>query len=171
MLKKSWSNIVIIVISASDSFSTMALYKSIYLLTYILTYPRRSPVGEVGDIVAVSSVHPSMRVYVCVWVCVWQLFSTVTRIRAIQALFIFYSLHTCFDTCILTLLPAGSARMAALPVLFLLTSQFCFFCPTGATRCTDQGEIWQAPAKFHLDWFCDGGLRPENWKKIGILPI
>ena len=30
--------IIIIIISASDLFSTMALYKSIYLLTYLLTY-------------------------------------------------------------------------------------------------------------------------------------
>ena len=30
------------VISASDSFSTMALYKSIYLLTYLLTYLTRN---------------------------------------------------------------------------------------------------------------------------------
>jgi len=33
--------------------------------------------------------------------------------------------------------------MAALPVLFLLMDQFLGFHPTGATHCTDQGEIWQ----------------------------
>jgi len=31
---------------------------------------------------------------------------------------------------------------AALPVLFLLTADFWVFRPAGATRCTDQGEIW-----------------------------
>jgi len=35
---------------------------------------------------------------------------------------------------------------AALPVLFLLTADFWVFRPAGATRCTDQGEIWQGGA-------------------------
>jgi len=51
---------------------------------------------------------------------------------------------------------------------------FGFFRPAGATRCTDQGEIWQGgadrrfapPAKFHLDRFRGGGLRPPKLKKL-----
>jgi len=35
---------------------------------------------------------------------------------------------------------------AALPVLFLLTIDFLVFRPAGATRCTDQGQIWQEGA-------------------------
>ena len=51
-----------------------------------------------------------------------------------------------------------------------------FFRPAGATRCTDQGQIWQGggpllPAKFDLDRFRGGDLRPPKLKKIGILPI
>jgi len=32
------------------------------------------------------------------------------------------------------------------PVLFLLTADFLVFRPAGATRCTDQGEIWHGGA-------------------------
>jgi len=35
---------------------------------------------------------------------------------------------------------------AALPVLFYSQAGLGFFRPTGATRCTDQGEIWQGGA-------------------------
>jgi len=80
--------------------------------------------------------------------------------------------------CLLFLL-VGSARRAALPVLFLLTDQFL-----GFSHCTNQGEIWQGgaersgrtigpllPAKFHLDRFRGVDLRPPKLKKFGILPI
>jgi len=58
-------------------------------------------------------------------------------------------------------LPAGVAK---LPVLFLLMADFWVFHPAGATRCTDQGEIWQGadPAKFHLDLLRGVGLRPSK---------
>ena len=53
------------------------------------------------------------------------------------------------DNYILTLsmflyfLPAKSARRAALPALFFYSrADLWVFRPTGATRCTDQGEIW-----------------------------
>jgi len=58
--------------------------------------------------------------------------------------------------------------------------QYCFysrggfgcFRPTGATRCTDQNEIWQGgallPAKFHLDQLRSRGLRSPKLKKNGI---
>jgi len=35
---------------------------------------------------------------------------------------------------------------AALPVFRLLTGRFWGFCPAGATRCTNQGQIWQGGA-------------------------
>ena len=62
---------------------------------------------------------------------------------------------------------------AALPVFRLLTGRFGVFRPAGATRCTDQGQIWQGewtvgpllPAKFDLDRFRGGGLRPPKRKK------
>jgi len=36
-------------LSASDSFSTMALYKFIYLLTYLLTYLCTAPSNDADD--------------------------------------------------------------------------------------------------------------------------
>jgi len=63
---------------------------------------------------------------------------------------------------------------AALSVLFLLTADFLVFRPAGATRCTDQGEIWHGGpllrAKFHLDR-SRGGIYGPKTEKIGILPI
>jgi len=68
-------------------------------------------------------------------------------------------------------------HQAALPVLFLLTGRFWgFFCPAGATRCTDQGGIWQGGAvcsslpNFTLIGSGVGVYGPQNWKN-GILPI
>ena len=70
-----------------------------------------------------------------------------------------------FLSCLSSYLPAGSARRAALPVLFLLTADFRVFRPAGATRCTDQGQIWQGgvalPAKFHFDRCSVSPLRGE----------
>ena len=46
---------------------------------------------------------------------------------------------------------------------------FWFFYPAGATRCTDQGEIWQGGAghaKFHLDQLRCVGLRPPNFENL-----
>jgi len=71
-------------------------------------------------------------------------------------------------------LPAGGAKRN-LPVLLLLTGRFFFFCPAGATRWTDQGEIWQGgpllPAKFHLDRLGVWVYGTQNFEKILILPI
>ena len=63
---------------------------------------------------------------------------------------------------------------------FYSRADFWVFRPAGATRCTDQGEIWWRgadlygpllPTKFHLDRFRGVGLYgPKNLKK-GILPI
>jgi len=61
-------------------------------------------------------------------------------------------------------------------------ADFGVFHPAGATRCTDQGQIWQGgadhrtigpllTAKFDLDRFRVGGLRPPKLKEIRILPI
>jgi len=54
-------------------------------------------------------------------------------------------------------------------------ADFGVFRPSGATRCTDQGQIWQGgpllPAKFDLDRFTGGGLRPPKLKKNPILLI
>jgi len=58
-------------------------------------------------------------------------------------------------------------------------ADFEVFHPAGATRCTDQGQIWQggadrrsAPSCQIWPWSVQGwGLRPQNWKKIWILPI
>ena len=53
-------------------------------------------------------------------------------------------------------------------------ADFGVFRPTGATRYTDQGQIWRGgadnilPAKFDLDRFRGGGCKTE---KIRILPI
>ena len=59
---------------------------------------------------------------------------------------------------------------AALPVFRLLPADFGVFRPAGATSCTDQGQIWQGgpllPAKFDLDRFRGGGLRPPKLKKF-----
>jgi len=62
----------------------------------------------------------------------------------------------------LYLLPAGSARRAAQPVLFLLTGRFFGFHPARATRCTDQNHQGELSAKFHLDRFRGVGLRPAK---------
>ena len=49
-------------------------------------------------------------------------------------------------------------------------ADFCFFfCPAEATRCMDQGEIWQGgglllPAKFHVDRFRGVDLWPGKLK-------
>jgi len=57
---------------------------------------------------------------------------------------------------------------------FYSRADFEVFRPAGATRCTDQGQIWQGgadlrrtvgpllPAKFVRDRFRGGGLRPQN---------
>jgi len=58
------------------------------------------------------------------------------------------------------------ARSAYLPVCAFFGKRFFGFSPHRATRCTDQGEIWQGraalPAKFHLDRFRGVGLRPPK---------
>jgi len=72
------------------------------------------------------------------------------------------------------LLPAGSARREALPVFRLLTGRFLgFFVPQGRHVAPIKVKFGreELPAKFDLDRFSDGGLRPSKLKKIGILPI
>ena len=71
-------------------------------------------------------------------------------------------------------LPAGSARRAALPVFRLLTGRFGGFRPAGATRCTDQGEIWQGGADQRSSFTLIGpgvGVYGPKTEKNGILPI
>jgi len=63
------------------------------------------------------------------------------------------------------LLPAGSARRAALPVFRLLRGDTLH-----RSRSNLAGRPL-LPAKFDLDRFRGGGLRPPKLKKIGILPI
>jgi len=56
---------------------------------------------------------------------------------------------------------------------------FGVFRPAGATRYTNQGEIWQGgadhgpllPAKFHLDRLTGVGLRPQKLKKWNFTNI
>jgi len=60
-------------------------------------------------------------------------------------------------------------------------ADFGVFRPAAASRCTDQGQIWQGgeegtvgpllPAKFDLDRFRGGDLLPPKLKKNRILPI
>ena len=46
-------------------------------------------------------------------------------------------------------------------------ANFGVFRPAGATRCTDQGQILHIfHAKFDLDQFSGGGLRPPKLKKF-----
>jgi len=76
------------------------------------------------------------------------------------------------------LLPAGSARTAALPVLFLPTSRFLGFRSAARKGDTLHRPRWNLagiadpllPAKFHLGRFRGGVYGPKNWKN-GILPI
>jgi len=62
-----------------------------------------------------------------------------------------------------------------------LTCRYCFnsradfwvFRPTGVTRCTDQGEIWQGgadPVCSSLDRFRGVGLRPQKLLPKGRVP-
>ena len=79
------------------------------------------------------------------------------------------------------LLPAGSARRAALPVFRLLDHGpiLGFFAPKGRHVApikvkfgSEERTIGSLlPAKFDLDRFRGGGLRPPKLKKIRILPI
>jgi len=48
---------------------------------------------------------------------------------------------------------------------FYSRADFEVFRPTGVIRCIDQGQIWQG-AKFDLDRFRGGGLRPSKLKKF-----
>ena len=48
------------------------------------------------------------------------------------------------------LLPAGSAAGSSDGIVFTHGPILGFFRPAGATRCTDQGHIWQ----IYVDWGC-----------------
>jgi len=54
------------------------------------------------------------------------------------------------------------------PVFKLLRADFEVFRPVGATRCTDEGEIWHEGgdpllrAKFHPHRCNDKGIGPQN---------
>ena len=107
--------------------------------------------------------------------CFW-LFSTIDSILStdwrgtIDAIILLYYI---------ILLPAGSADSSAgIVCSFVLTGRFLGFRPAGATRCTDQGEIWHEADQVRSSlpnftligsgvWF----YGPKNFKKIGILPI
>jgi len=51
-----------------------------------------------------------------------------------------------FINCSFSFITDRTARRAALPVLFLPGARFFGFRSAEATRCTDQGEIWQGGA-------------------------
>jgi len=46
----------------------------------------------------------------------------------------------------MSLLPAESAAGSYAGIVFTHGPILGFFCPAGATRCTDQGQIWQGGA-------------------------
>jgi len=58
---------------------------------------------------------------------------------------------------------------AALPVLFLLTADFWAFRPAGATRCTDQGDIWHGAPRCQISpwsvqgWGFTAPKSEKNW--------
>ena len=59
---------------------------------------------------------------------------------------------------------------------FYSRADFSVFRPAGATRCTDQREIWRGgspllPAKFHLDRVRGVDLRPQKLKKWNFTNI
>jgi len=68
-------------------------------------------------------------------------------------------------------LPAGSARRAALLVLFLLTCGFLFFAPQGQHVAPIKLKFPLLAAKFHLDRSRGGGLRPQKLKKWNFTKI
>jgi len=49
----------------------------------------------------------------------------------------------------------GTAHSARLPVFFYSQADFLFFfCPAGATYCTDKGEVWQGGVNCRSDILC-----------------
>jgi len=68
-----------------------------------------------------------------------------------------------------------SSKLHCQLLLFYSQADSLGFYPTGTTRCTDQGEIWQGgadhPAKFHLDWLRGVVYSPktEIWNFTNII--
>ena len=72
------------------------------------------------------------------------------------------------------LLPAGSAAGSSAGISFTHGPILGFFAPQGrhvAPIKVKYGREELLPAKFDLDRFRGGGLRPPKLKKIRILPI
>jgi len=65
---------------------------------------------------------------------------------------------------VLPFLPAGSAAGSSAGISFTHGPSLGFFA-SGATRCTDQGEIWHRGADRSLNRLRGGGLRPPKLKK------
>ena len=65
-------------------------------------------------------------------------------------------------------LPAGSAAGSSAGIVLYSRAGFVVFRLAGATRCTDQCDIWQGdpllPAKFHLDRLRGGSTAPKTEK-------
>ena len=83
-------------------------------------------------------------------------------------------------TDVTSVITGSIARSATRQYLSYSQADFEVFRPTGATRCTNGGEIWpgEGPllhAKFHPDWCNDKGIGPPNcnfyWNLIKIWNI
>jgi len=57
-------------------------------------------------------------------------------------------------------LTGSIARSAKRRLFKLLRGRFWGFRPARATRCTDKDDIY---VKFHLHWYNDKGIGPQNW--------
>jgi len=82
------------------------------------------------------------------------------------------------------LLTRGAKRARSATYRFVLLTGRFFVCPAGATRCTDEGEIWQGGAdlqineqygrygpnmgQFYLHRLKDVGFRPQNFENLEI---
>ena len=76
----------------------------------------------------------------------------------------------------LFLLPAGSAAGSSAGIVFYSRADLGFFRLAGATRCTDQGGIWQGADRSSMPNFTligsgVGVYGPQNWKKWNFTNI
>ena len=67
------------------------------------------------------------------------------------------------------IITGGIARSASRRYLVYSEADFEFFCPAGASRCTDDGEIWQEERTegplLHAKFRCnDEGVGPQKLK-------